>query len=199
MNIFRRRFGSAFVPRPKTMADKMARQIARWSLVAASFVLVQGCANDVHSQQMSAYSAATGFLTLCDDSDFDNALEHFAKPLKASPAGATWVNQMHDHRDPYGIPVIRSLVSRDTQKLGTTANGPAKISYIFRTSFLGTTPGDEYVSLEKFNGKWQVYDYKFRPSGKPSAEIKKANIENGNIKQPTGEQPTEERTNERQY
>ena len=192
MSIFRRRFASAFVLRPKTKA----RPVARWALIAASLVLVQGCASDVHSQQASAYSSATGFLTLCDDSDYDNALEHFAKPLKASPAGATWVKQMHNHRDPYGMPVIRSLVSRDTQKLSRTANEPAKMSYIFRTSFLGTTPGDEYVSVEKFNGKWQVYDYKFRPSGKPPAEVKaanelrKANIENGNIKK-----PSEERTN----
>jgi hypothetical protein len=199
MRIFRRRFASAFVPRPKTMADKMARQVAPWALVVVTFVFVQGCASDVPSQQASAYSAATGFLTLCDDADYDNALQHFAKPLKASPAGATWVNDMHAHRDPYGIPVIRSLVSRDTQKFRGTANEPAKVSYNFRTSFLGTTPGDEYVSVEKFDGKWQVYDYKFRPSGKPPAEVKaanelrKANIENGNIKK-----PAEERTNENQ-
>ena len=195
MRIFRRRFASAFVPRSKTMADKMSQQVARLAL--AAFVFAQGCASDVPSQQASAYSAATGFLTLCDDSDYDNALEHFAKPLKASPAGTTWVKEMHGRRDPYGIPVIRSLVSRDAQKLSRTANDPAKMSYIFRTSFLGTTPGDEYVSVEKFNGKWQVYDYKFRPSGKPPAEVKaanelrKANIENGNIRK-----PSEERTNE---
>ena len=187
MNIFRRRFASAFAPGPENMPDKMAREITRWVLAVATFVFVQGCASDVHSQQASAYSAATGFLTLCDDSDYDNALEHFGKPLKASPAGTTWVKEMQAHRDPYGIPVIRSLVSRDTQKLSRTANEPAQISYIFRTSFLATTPGDEYVSVERFNGKWQVYDYKFRPSGKPPAEVKaakeirKANIENGNI------------------
>ena len=199
MRIFRRRFVSAFVPRSKTMADKMAGEFAGWALVAASFVLVQGCANDAPSQQMSAYSVATGFLTLCDDSDFANALEHFARPLKASPAGTTWVKEMQDHRDKYGMPVIRSLVSRDTQKLSGKANEPAQMSYIFRTSFLGTTPGDEYVSLEKSNGKWQVYDYKFRPSGKPPAEVKaanalkKANIENGNISS-----PREQRTYENQ-
>ena len=195
MRIFRRRFASSYVPRSKTMPDKMSQQVARLAL--AAFVFTQGCASDVPSQQASAYSAATGFLTLCDDSDYDNALEHFAKPLKASPAGTTWVKEMHNHRDPYGIPVIRSLVSRDAQKLSRTENEPAKVSYIFRTSFLRTTPGDEYVSVEKFNGKWQVYDYKFRPSGKPPAQIKAANelrkaaIENGNIKQ-----PSEERTNE---
>jgi hypothetical protein len=185
MNRFRLRFASAsaslrrdrsaFVPHPKTKVDKTARQIAGWALAVATFVFVQGCASDTASQQASAYSTATGFLTLCDDSDFDHALEHFAKPLKASPAGDTWVKQMEDNRANYGMPVIRSLVSRDTQKLGGTTNEPARMNFAFRTSFLGTTPGDEYVSVEKLDGKWQVYDYKFRPSGKPG-QRKKANI-----------------------
>jgi Protein of unknown function (DUF4019) len=185
MNGFRLRFASAFlrrqgyggqvVPRPQTMADKTARWMTRWVLPLAAFVFIQGCARDIPSQQASAYSAATGFLTLCDDADFDHALGHFAKPLKASTSADTWVKQMQDHRGAYGLPVMRALVSRDTQNLPGTANEPAKISFVFRTSFLGTTPGDEYVSVEKLNGQWQVYQYKFRPSGAPG-KLKKANI-----------------------
>jgi hypothetical protein len=154
----------------------MARQVTRWVLPMAAVVFVQGCARDIPSQQASAYSAATGFLTLCDDADFDHALEHFAKPLKASPAGGTWVDDMKNHRGNYGIPVMRALVSRDAQKLPGTPGEPAKIDFVFRTSFLGTTPGDEYVSVEKFNGRWQVYEYKFRPSGKPPADRPKVSI-----------------------
>ena len=185
MNHFRLRFAtarqirlsfpSAFPLRSQNMADKTVRQVARWVLPLAAFVFVQGCARDVPSQQASAYSAATGFLTLCDDSDFDHALEHFAKPIKANTASDAWVKEMQDHRGSYGIPIIRSLVSRDNQDLPGTGNGPAKVNFVFRTSFLGTTPSDEYVSVEKFNGKWQVYEYKFRPSGKPG-QMKKANI-----------------------
>ncbi len=66
--------------------------------VMAAILVVQGCANNVPSQQMAAYSIATGFLTLCDDTDYDYALSHFAKPLKASAAGANWVKDMGDHR-----------------------------------------------------------------------------------------------------
>jgi hypothetical protein len=185
MNGFRLRFASAFLrrqgyggqvgPRPQTMADKTARWMTRWVLPLAAFVFIQGCARDIPSQQASAYSAATGFLTLCDDADFDHALGHFAKPLKASTSADTWVKQMQDHRGAYGLPVMRALVSRDTQNLPGTANEPAKINFVFRTSFLGTTPGDEYVSVEKLNGQWQVYQYKFRPSGAPG-KLKKANI-----------------------
>jgi hypothetical protein len=150
--------------------------VTRLVLVLVGFVLLQGCANNVASQQMSAYSIATGFLTLCDDSDFDHALEHFAKPLKASPAGANWVDTMQNNRGNYGLPVLRALVSRDSQKLNGTKEDPAKINFVFRTSFVGTTPGDESVSVEKFNGKWQVCDYKFKPSGKPPADKPKIQI-----------------------
>ena len=85
--------------------------------VLAVFVLLAGCANDVSSQQMAAYSVATGFLTLCDDSDFEHALEHFAKPLKASVSGPSWVKNMQGHRSNYGAPIIRALVTREEDGL----------------------------------------------------------------------------------
>jgi len=194
MNLFRLRlrFASAFVPRPQTMADKTARRVTRWVLPLAAFVFIQGCASDIPSQQASAYSAATGFLTLCDDADFDHALGHFAKPLKASTATDIWVKEMTDHRGAYGIPVMRALVSRDGQNLPGTANEPAKINFVFRTSFLETTPADEYVSVEKLDGRWQVYNYKFRPSGKPG-KLKKANIKKD------WEEQTDEDQNQSQY
>ena len=174
MNRFR--FASTFLLLPKAAEDKMTRQVGLWVLPIAALLFVQGCAKDIPSQQASAYSAATGFLTLCDDADFDHALGHFAKPLKANTSTDTWIKEMTDHRGAYGIPVTRALVSRDTQNLPGTANDPARINFVFRTSFLGTTPGDEYVSVEKVEGRWQVYEYKFRPSGKPPAERPKANI-----------------------
>jgi Protein of unknown function (DUF4019) len=172
MNRFRLRFATA---RQVRFRLAMAQRAVRWVLPLAACVLIQGCARDIPSQQASAFSAATGFLTLCDDADFDHALAHFAKPLKATTSADTWVKQMQDHRGSYGLPVMRALVSRDTQNLPGTANEPAKINFVFRTSFLGTTPGDEYVSVEKLNGRWQVYEYKFRPSG-PPGKLKKANI-----------------------
>lgn len=145
--------------------------------VMVAILLLAGCASNPPSQQLAAYSAATGFLTLCDDSDYDYALSHFAQPLKASAAGPTWVKGMQDNRGNYGIPVIRSLVTKDGQKLSGTAAEPARINFVFRTSFLGTTPGEESVFVEKISGKWQVYDYKFRPSGKPPANRTKVKIE----------------------
>src|ERR1700758_1899023 len=149
----RQGYGGQVVSRPEAVADKMTRRPAQWLLPLVAFVFIQGCARDIPSQQASAYSAATGFLTLCDDADFDHALGHFAKPLKASTSADTWVKQMQDHRGAYGLPVMRALVSRDTQNLPGTANEPAKINFVFRTSFLGTTPGDEYVSVEKLDGR----------------------------------------------
>jgi Protein of unknown function (DUF4019) len=134
------------------------------------FTLVAGCASDLSSQQMAAYSVATGFLTLCDDSDFDHALDHFAKPLKATVTAPTWVKNMQDNRGNYGAPVIRALITREGQDVSGVGNVPARINFVFRTSFSGTTPSEESVSVEKLDGKWQVYDYKFHPSGKPPRE-----------------------------
>jgi hypothetical protein len=203
MKRFLRRFPSAFhcrqgyggkvVSRPQAITDKMARRAAQWVLPLAAFVFILGCARDIPSQQASAYSTATGFLTICDDADFDHALAHFAKPLKATTSTDTWIKQMTAHRGAYGIPVMRALVSRDTQNLAGTANQPAKINFAFRTSFLGTTPGDEYVSVEKLEGHWQVYDYKFRPSGKPPSEKPNADI------QKSLEEKTREEQRQSQY
>ncbi len=144
--------------------------------VMVAILLLPGCANNPSSQQLAAYSVATGFLTLCDDSDYDYALSHFAQPLKNGVAGPTWVKGMQDNRGNYGIPVIRSLVTKDGQKLSGTPDEPARINFVFSTSFLGTTPGEESVFVEKISGKWQVYDYKFRPSGKPPAHRTNAKI-----------------------
>jgi Protein of unknown function (DUF4019) len=171
----RQGYGGQVVAGHKPRANKIVRQVALWALPAAAFVFVQGCASNVPSQQASAYSTATGFLTLCDDADFEHALGHFAKPIKVNTTTDIWVKEMQDHRGSYGIPVMRALVSRDTQKLPGTASEPAKMNFVFRTSFLQTTPADEYVSVEKLDGKWQVDEYKFRPSGKPG-KFKKANI-----------------------
>jgi hypothetical protein len=142
-----------------------------------AILLLPGCANNVPSQQLAAYSVATGFLTLCDDTDYDYALSHFARPLKDSAGGPNWVKGMQNNRGNYGIPVIRSLVTKDGQKLSGAADEPARINFVFRTSFLGTTPGEESVFVEKISGNWQVYDYKFRPSGKPPANRTKVKIE----------------------
>ena len=151
--------------------------IFRWVSVIVGILLLQGCANDPSSQRLAAYSVATGFLTLCDDTDYDYALSHFGQPLRDKVTSPTWVKGMQDNRGNYGIPVIRSLVTKDSQNLSGTAAEPARINFVFRTSFLGTTPGEESVSVEKVSGKWQVCDYKFKPSGKPPAHRTKVKID----------------------
>src|SRR5689334_16242940 len=90
----------------------------------AVFTLVAGCASDLSSQQMAAYSVATGFLTLCDDSDFDHALDHFANPLKATVTAPTWVKNMQGNRGNYGAPVIRALITREGQDVSGVGSVP---------------------------------------------------------------------------
>ncbi len=149
----------------------------RFVSVMVAVLLLPGCANNVSSRQLAAYSVATGFLTLCDDTDYDYALSHFAQPLKDKVAGPTWVKGMQDNRGNYGIPVIRSLVTKDGQKLSGTADEPARINFVFPYIVPGNHSRRRVCLLvEKINGKWQVYDYKFRPAGKPPANKAKVKI-----------------------
>ena len=140
------------------------REIARCLILAGTLILT-GCAN-TFSEQLAAYSVATGFLTLCDDGDYAHALDHFGKPLKSSPQGANWANDMAKRRGPFGRPVERVLVSRTDLRNSTKTD---RINFIFRASFIGHLPGEESVSVEKVKDRWQVYDYKFSSSEKVGA------------------------------
>ena len=138
-------------------------------LMVIAFSLLQACSN-TPTQQASAYSVATGFLTLCDDNDFAHAVDRFAKPLGESPAGATFVEDMQNNRGQYGMPVLRALVSRNSQGPNSSSSRSDNMNFVFRTSFIDEAPGEESVSLTKVAGRWQVYDYKFHPSGKASGK-----------------------------
>src|ERR1700747_1046683 len=96
----------------------------RWVALVAVLVIVQGCANNVAPENLRAYAIAAGVLTLCDDGDFDYALEHFGRPLKAT-AGTDWSDKMQKTRGTYGLPVIRTLVGRDSQKASGAATDSA--------------------------------------------------------------------------
>ena len=136
--------------------------------VFACLTVFQACSSSsikMSPQQIAAYSVATGFLTLCDDANYKNALD-FAGPIKSHPEGATWIPQMQKRRAPFGIPIQRSWVNR--QLLNESPN----MAFQFRTSFSNAPLVDEFVSLTSISGQWQVYDYKFHALGKqpsPSA------------------------------
>jgi Protein of unknown function (DUF4019) len=142
--------------------------------VFACFVALQACSNlpgRLSSQQVAAYSAAIGFLGLCDDGDFNGALILYGGPIKARAEAATWVTQMQSKRGPVGLPIIRSWVNRQG------LNGPPNITFQFRTSFSSGSLLDEVVSVTRTSGHWQVYGYNFHVLGKhpPSSTIPTAN------------------------
>jgi hypothetical protein len=131
--------------------------------VFACFIVLQACSNlssQLSPQQIAAYSAATGFLTLCDDGDFKGALDFYAGPMKSRPGGATWITQMRGKRAPFGLPIGRYWVNR--QGLNEAPN----MTFQFRASFLNEPQVDEIVAVTRTSGRWQVYDYKFHALGK---------------------------------
>ena len=150
--------------------SRMSRIVVRFPIFACILVF-QACSNSsskMSPQQIAAYSVATGFLTLCDDANYRNAL-FFAEPIKSRPEGATWITQMQRTRAPFGVPIWRYWDNRQRVDESST------MAFQFRTSFSNEPLVDEVVSLARISGHWQVYDYKFHALGKhpsPSATPK---------------------------
>ena len=133
------------------------------------FVAFQACSSSssqMSTQQVAAYSAATGFLTFCDMGDFRGALDLYASPIKSHSDGATWVATTITKRAYFGLPILRYWTNR--QELNNSAN----MTFRFRTSFPAEPLVDEVVSVTRTSGHWQVYDYKFHALGKhPSPSV----------------------------
>jgi hypothetical protein len=130
--------------------------------VFACFLVFQACSGSsskMSLQQIAAYSVATGFLTLCDDGNYRNAL-FFAPPISSRPEGTRWITQMQKTRAPFGLPISRYWANR--QRVDQSAN----MTFQFSTSFSNAPVVDEVVSVTKISGQWQVYDYKFHAFGK---------------------------------
>jgi hypothetical protein len=137
-------------------------RIALFFPVFACLTGFQACSSSssaLSRQQIAAYSVATGFLTLCDDANYKNAL-YFAEPIKSQPGSKTWITQMQSKRAPFGIPIWRYWVNRQHG-----IESP-KMEFEFRTSFSSEPLVDELVSVERISGQWQVYDYKYHALGK---------------------------------
>jgi Protein of unknown function (DUF4019) len=140
----------------------MPNPMLRFSFFAC-FVALQACSNwssHLSTRQVAAYSAAIGFLGLCDSNDFATALERYGRPIKSGPDSATWVTKTQAERAHFGPPILRSWINR--QGLNDSAN----LTFRFRTSFSQEPLVDEIVSVKRTSGVWQVYEYKFHALGK---------------------------------
>jgi hypothetical protein len=145
----------------------MSRIVVFFSVFACltSFQACSSSSSQLSLQQVAAYSVATGFLTLCDDGNYKNALYFYTQPIKSYPEGATWITQMRGKRAPFGIPIWRDWVNRKQ------INESPKMAFQFRTSFSNEPLVDELVSVTRISGRWRVDDYKFHALGKhPSAK-----------------------------
>ncbi|HEX3445754.1 MAG TPA: hypothetical protein VHS80_13645 [Chthoniobacterales bacterium] len=135
----------------------------------AGFVALQACSSlssRLSTQQVAAYSVATGFLTFCDFGDFKGALTLYANPIKSHPDGTTWATTTQAKRAPFGLPILRTWTNR--RELSDSAN----MTFRFRTSFSAEPLVDEFVSVTRTSGQlydWQVYEYKFHALGKHPA------------------------------
>ncbi len=153
---------SVFMPTKLVRELRMSRIVVCFP-VFACFIAFPACSSstsELSLQQIAAYSVATGFLTLCDDSDYRGALALYAGPIKSHPERATWVTRIQARRGPFGLPIGRYWVNRQG------LNESSKTTFQFRTSFTSAPLVDEVVSVAKISGRWQVYDYQFHALGK---------------------------------
>jgi hypothetical protein len=146
----------------KLIKESQMSRIVVFFPVFACILVFQACSGSsskMSPQQIAAYSVATGFLTLCDDGNYRNAL-FFASPIRSRPEGATWITQTQKTRGPFGALISRYWANR--QRVDESAN----MAFQFRTSFSNAPLVDEVVSVARISGQWQVYDYKFHAFGK---------------------------------
>jgi len=135
-------------------------------LFIACFVALQAgisSSSQLSTQQITAYSTATGFLALCDDGDFKGAFGLYAEPIKSQTNGEAWIAATRPKRALLGAPILRYWVNRQRLK------DSAYLTFEFRTNFVDGSLVDEVVSVARASGRWEVYEYNFHAPGKHSS------------------------------
>src|SRR5258708_4205890 len=90
----------------------------------AAFQACSSSSSQLSRQQIAAYSVPTGFLILCDDGDYNNALGLYAEPIKSQPQGRTCAAPMHVQSAPFLPPLARYRVNRRRSTHLWTARTP---------------------------------------------------------------------------
>src|SRR5258708_15882521 len=147
------------------MPTKLVREFRMTRIVVcfpvfSCFIAFPACSSstsELSFQQISAYSVATGFLTLCDDSDYRGALALYAGPIKSHPERATWVTRIQARRGPFGLPIGRYWVNRQG------LNESSKTTFQFRTTFTSAPLVHEVLSVPTISRPFQVSHSHFHP------------------------------------
>jgi hypothetical protein len=135
-------------------------------VIATMSILIAGCAThsaarmEKRANETDARSAASHWLELLDDGDYEEAFEFEAQDFRMSRTQAQFVRYMQARRAPFGKTVSRSIIgSANIHKIVGMPEGNY-VSVIFKTFFEHKSPTAERVILVKQEAGWRVVDYR---------------------------------------
>src|SRR3954462_12616394 len=110
--------------------------------------------------ETAARTAATHWLNLLDQGDYEEAYEWEAQDYRMFRTQQQFVRRMQARRAPFGKTLSRSVVgSAAVHKLVGVPEGDYQ-SVIFKTAFEHKSPTAERVILVRQSAGWRVIDYR---------------------------------------
>jgi hypothetical protein len=129
-------------------------------------ILLAGCAThsvakiEKRADENAARIAASKWLQLLDDGDYEDAFEWEAQDFRMSRTQQQFVRYMQARRQPFGHTVSRKVIgAASMQKLVGLPDGNYQ-SIIFKTIFERKSATAERVILVKQSIGWRVIDYR---------------------------------------
>ena len=130
------------------------------SIVLASCAWHSDAKAEKRAYEAEARDAASNWLQLLDQGDYEEAFEWEAQDFRMTRTQAQFVRYMQARRAPFGRTTSRSIVgSANIHRFAGVPEGNYE-SVIFKTAFENKSPTAERVILVKQNVGWRVIDYR---------------------------------------
>src|SRR2546430_1616832 len=134
--------------------------------VGALTILLSGCASHSHAKaakradEDAARLAASKWLNLVDDGDYEEAFEWEAQDFRMSRTQKQFVRYMQARRQPFGKTLGRKFIgAANIHKFVGVPEGNY-VSILFKTAFENKAETAERVILVKQAVGWRVIDYR---------------------------------------
>lgn len=138
------------------------------ALLCLAALALPGCAGHAHrhsraarrAHDSAARAAATEWLELVDNGDYEAALDLEPARIRAAVTVPQFIRSMRARRAPFGHAIARDLVGTSYSRRLTGAPDGEYASLLFKTGFQHKRIAAERVILVDDNGRWRVVDYR---------------------------------------
>src|ERR1051325_2214556 len=138
----------------------LASGVCALSIVLASCAWHSDARTERRANEAEARVAASNWLGLLDQGDYEEAFEWEAQDFRMARTQAQFVRYMQARRAPFGRSISRSIVgAANIHKFAGVPEGNYE-SVIFKTAFENKSPTAERVIMVKQNVGWRVIDYR---------------------------------------